>query len=115
MLLWADLLFGRVSNEALPPTERRAASSWLLFPECLGNLAPVPRCLRRIRYVYLVETQRFGAPDVVHNMRRSGLSMAAPDVYRARREGYSPPILTILLRSVGTSRLHEAAVGRNDL
>jgi hypothetical protein len=50
----------------------------------------------------LAETQRFGPPDIVHNMRGSGLSTAAPDERPARRGGSFPPILTRLPRFEGT-------------
>ena len=40
----------------------------------------------------LAETQRFGPPDIVQNMRGSGLSTAAPDERPARGEGSFPPI-----------------------
>jgi hypothetical protein len=39
-----------------------------------------------------VETQHFGPRGVVRNMRRSGLSMTAPDGHPAKREDSSPPI-----------------------
>jgi hypothetical protein len=63
----------------------------------------------------LVETQRFGAPSVVHNMRRSGLATATAGVRRDRRECFPTPILTRLLCSAGTWHLHEAGVVRKDL
>ena len=50
----------------------------------------------------LVEIQRLGSPDIVHNMRRSGLSTTAPDGHPATREDFSPPILTNPLRYEGT-------------
>lgn len=49
-----------------------------------------------------VETQRFGPPDVVRNMRRSGIFTTAPDGHPAKREDYSPPIPASPLRYVGT-------------
>ena len=49
-----------------------------------------------------VETQRFGPPGVVRNMRRSGLSTTAPDAHPAKREDSSPPIPASPMRYVGT-------------
>ena len=49
-----------------------------------------------------VETQHFGPPGVVRNMRRSGLSTTAPDGHPAKREDSSPPIPASLMRYVGT-------------
>jgi hypothetical protein len=38
----------------------------------------------------LAETQRFGPPDIVHNMRGSGLSTAAPDERPVRNVLFLP-------------------------
>jgi hypothetical protein len=48
------------------------------------------------------ETQHFGPLGVVRNMRRSGLSTAAPDGHPAKREDFSPPIPASLIRYVET-------------
>jgi hypothetical protein len=39
-----------------------------------------------------VETQHFGPPGIVRNMRRSGLSTTALDGHPTKREDSSPPI-----------------------
>lgn len=49
-----------------------------------------------------IETQHFGPPGVVRNMRWSGLSMTALDGHPAKREDSSPPIPASLMRYVGT-------------
>ena len=50
----------------------------------------------------LVKTQRFDTPDILHNMRRRGLSTTGPDGNPAKREGFSPPTLASRMRYVGT-------------
>ena len=50
----------------------------------------------------LVKTQRFDTPDILHNMRRRGLSTTGPDGNPAKREGFSLPILASRMRYVGT-------------
>lgn len=43
--------------------------------------------------VLFLQTLRFGPPDIVHNMRESGLSTAVPNERPARGAGAFPPIL----------------------
>lgn len=61
------------------PSSDKQHSIGFFLPECSGSLTPVRQRFRRKWYLSHVETQRFGPPDIVHYMRRSGLSTAAPD------------------------------------
>jgi hypothetical protein len=59
------------------------------MPRRFGTSAPL---LAQNMVLFPSQTQRFGPPDIVHNMRGSGLSTAVPDERPARGEGPFPPI-----------------------
>ena len=50
----------------------------------------------------LVKSQRFDPPDILHNMRRRGLSTIGADGRPVKREDFSLPILASRMRYMGT-------------